>query len=210
MAASPRDVPVMLLHCYPYHREAGYLAQVFPHVYMDVGEAVNYTGARSPAVLAESLELAPFGKALFSSDAWGAAELHHLGALLWRRGMAAALARFVEAGEWTTGGRRPGRHDDRPGQRPARLPPRRLTQRLTRPITVPHHPAPITGACGRELHDLLEGRPVLPVDGRLADDAQRPELDRVELRHGLAGRLRAVEAVHEATSVQPLACTSAS
>ena len=102
LAASPRDVPVMLLHCYPYHREAGYLAQVFPHVYMDVGEAVNYTGARSPAVLAESLELTPFGKTLFSSDAWGAAELHHLGALLWRRGMATALTRFVDAGEWTT------------------------------------------------------------------------------------------------------------
>jgi predicted TIM-barrel fold metal-dependent hydrolase len=101
LAASPRDVPVMLLHCYPFHREAGYLAQVFPHVYMDVGEAVNYTGARSPAVLAESLELTPFGKTLFSSDAWGAAELHHLGAVLWRRGMASALARFVDAGEWT-------------------------------------------------------------------------------------------------------------
>jgi uncharacterized protein len=101
LAAAPRDVPVMLLHCYPYHREAGYLAQVFPHVHMDVGEAVNYTGARSAAVLAESLELTPFGKTLFSSDAWGAAELHHLGALLWRRGMATVLARFVDAGEWS-------------------------------------------------------------------------------------------------------------
>jgi uncharacterized protein len=94
-------VPIMLLHCYPYHREAGYLAQVFPHVYFDVGEAVNYTGAGSRAVLAESLELAPFGKILFSSDAWGPAELHHLGAVLWRRGTAAVLGGFVEAGEWS-------------------------------------------------------------------------------------------------------------
>ena len=101
LAAAPREVPVMLLHCYPYHREAGYLAQVFPHVYFDVGEAVNYTGARSRAVLAESLELAPFGKALFSSDAWGPAELHLLGAVLWRRGMASVLGGFVEAGEWS-------------------------------------------------------------------------------------------------------------
>jgi predicted TIM-barrel fold metal-dependent hydrolase len=101
LAAGPRDVPVMLLHCYPYHREAGYLAQVFPQVYFDVGEAVNYTGARSRAVLAESLELAPFGKALFSSDAWGPAELHLLGAVLWRRGMASVLGGFVEAGEWS-------------------------------------------------------------------------------------------------------------
>ena len=37
-------VPVMLLHCYPYHRGAGYLAQAFPHVYLDVGLAINYAG----------------------------------------------------------------------------------------------------------------------------------------------------------------------
>ena len=36
-AIEPAGVPVMLLHNYPYHREAGYLAQVFPHVYMDAG-----------------------------------------------------------------------------------------------------------------------------------------------------------------------------
>jgi predicted TIM-barrel fold metal-dependent hydrolase len=92
---------VMLLHCYPYHREAAYLAQVFPHVHFDVGEAVNYTGASSRTVLAESLELAPFGKILFSSDAWGPAELHHLGAVLWRRGTASVLGELVTAGEWS-------------------------------------------------------------------------------------------------------------
>jgi uncharacterized protein len=96
-----RQVPVMLLHCYPYHRTAGYLAQVFPHVYLDVGLAVNYTGARSRAVVAESLEVAPFGKLLFSSDAWGPAELHHLGAVLWRRAMAGVLGEWVESGEWS-------------------------------------------------------------------------------------------------------------
>ncbi|WP_237767483.1 hypothetical protein [Serinicoccus sp. CUA-874] len=68
----------MLLHCYPYHREAGYLAHVFEHVYCDVGLAVTYTGAQSAQVIAESLELTPFAKALFSSDAFGAAELFHL------------------------------------------------------------------------------------------------------------------------------------
>ena len=100
-AVQPRDVPILLLHCYPYHREAGYLAQMFPHVYFDVGEALNYAGARSTEVLAESLELAPFGKTLYSSDAWGAAELHHLGAVLWRRGMAQVLGGWVAAGEWS-------------------------------------------------------------------------------------------------------------
>jgi predicted TIM-barrel fold metal-dependent hydrolase len=66
-----------------------------------VGEAVNYTGASSRTVLAESLELAPFGKILFSSDAWGPAELHHLGAVLWRRGTATVLGDLVTTGEWS-------------------------------------------------------------------------------------------------------------
>ncbi|MCF6466937.1 amidohydrolase [Nonomuraea sp. MG754425] len=97
----PSGVDVLLLHCYPYHRNAGYLAQVFPHVYFDVGLGVNYTGSRSDALIAESLELAPFAKILFSSDAWGPAELHHLGAHLFRRGLGRALRTWVRAGEWT-------------------------------------------------------------------------------------------------------------
>src|SRR5262249_33224923 len=36
-ALEPTGAPVMLLHNYPYHREAGYLAQVFPNVYADLG-----------------------------------------------------------------------------------------------------------------------------------------------------------------------------
>ena len=91
---------VMLLHCYPFHREAGYLAQVFPHVYFDVGLAINYTGSRSDEIIAETLELAPFHKILFSSDAFGAAELYHLGALLFRRGLARALDTFSERDGW--------------------------------------------------------------------------------------------------------------
>ncbi|MET8701414.1 amidohydrolase family protein [Kitasatospora sp. NPDC058032] len=92
---------LVLLHCYPFHRNAGFLAQVFPHVYFDVGLGVNYTGAASTAVVAESLELAPFTKVLYSSDAWGPPELHHLGAVLWRRGMSRVLGGWVEEGEWS-------------------------------------------------------------------------------------------------------------
>lgn len=90
----------LLLHCYPFHREAGYLAHVFEHVYADVGLAVNYTGAQSAQVIAESLELTPFHKALFSSDAFGAAELYLLGAVLFRRGLGQALDRWSAADGW--------------------------------------------------------------------------------------------------------------
>ncbi|MBL1118974.1 amidohydrolase family protein [Streptomyces sp. 110] len=96
----PHGTDLLLLHCYPFQRNAGYLAQVFPHVYFDVGLGINYTGVRSDAVIAESLELAPFAKILFSSDAWGPPELHYLGALLWRRGMTRAITAWTGSGEW--------------------------------------------------------------------------------------------------------------
>jgi predicted TIM-barrel fold metal-dependent hydrolase len=93
-AIQPTGVPVMLLHNYPYHREAGYLAQVFPHVYVDAGLATHNLGARAPALLAEALELAPYGKFLYSSDAFGLPELYYLGAALFR----SALSEFLRNG----------------------------------------------------------------------------------------------------------------
>ena len=93
-AIQPTGVPVMLLHNYPYQREAGYLAQVFPHVYVDTGLATHNVGVRAPALLAEALELAPFGKFLYSSDAFGLPELFYLGAALFR----SALSSFLRTG----------------------------------------------------------------------------------------------------------------
>jgi predicted TIM-barrel fold metal-dependent hydrolase len=98
---APSGVPVMLLHCYPYHREAGYLAQVFDNVYFDVGEGLNYVGAQGVQLVAESLELAPFHKQLFSTDAWGPAELHLLGSWLWRRAVCTVAGRWVTRGDWS-------------------------------------------------------------------------------------------------------------
>ena len=94
-------VPAMLLHNYPFHRHAGYLAQVLPNVHVDAGLATHSLGHRAPALIAELLELAPFGKVLYSSDAFGLAELYHLGAVLFRRGLGGFLAGGVEDGAWT-------------------------------------------------------------------------------------------------------------
>jgi len=94
-------VPVMLLHCYPFHRQAGYLAQAFGNVYFDVGLGINYLGVRSVELIAESLELAPFAKQLYSSDAFGPPELHLLGSVLWRRGMARVIGRWVRECDWS-------------------------------------------------------------------------------------------------------------
>ncbi|MEP6696479.1 MAG: amidohydrolase family protein [Pseudonocardiales bacterium] len=98
----PERLPIMLLHCYPYHREAGYLAAAYPQVYVDVGLALNFVGpGRAGAVLAEALELTPFGKLLYSSDAFGLPELYHLSGVVFRRALASLFDDLVDAGEWT-------------------------------------------------------------------------------------------------------------
>jgi uncharacterized protein len=93
-------IPVLLLHCWPYQRQAAYLATTFEQVYLDVGLALHYVGpARARAVLEEALEITPFRKLLYSSDAYGVAEFYHLGALSFRRGLAGLLQDRVDADE---------------------------------------------------------------------------------------------------------------
>ncbi|NUP42961.1 MAG: amidohydrolase family protein [Streptomyces sp.] len=93
-------IPVLLLHCWPYQRQAAYLAAVFEHVYLDVGLTLHHVGpARARAVLEEALEITPFRKLLYSSDAYGVAEFYCLGALAFRRGLAGLMQDRVDADE---------------------------------------------------------------------------------------------------------------
>jgi predicted TIM-barrel fold metal-dependent hydrolase len=98
-ATRDSGVQVMLLHCYPFQREAGYLAHVYPHVWLDTGAAINYTGPNSLAVVRESLEVAPFGKVLFSTDAFGLPELYLCGARLWRRALRLLFEEWISS-DW--------------------------------------------------------------------------------------------------------------
>jgi uncharacterized protein len=97
-----RGVELVFLHCYPYHRNAGYLAAVYPHVSFDVGCMFHYTGASSATVLAEAMELAPWTKLLYSSDAFGLPEFVYLGAVLFRRAMDRVLGSWMANGDCTT------------------------------------------------------------------------------------------------------------
>ncbi len=77
-----RQAPLVLLHAaYPYMREAGYLASVYPQVYLDFGLAVpllSVSGMRK--TIGELLELSPTSKIMYSSDAHSIPELFYLGA----------------------------------------------------------------------------------------------------------------------------------
>ena len=92
------DVPVILLHCWPYHRQAGWVASVYPHVYVDAGLTIAQVGAQAGQVLAECLELAPFTKVLFSTDGYRLPELYLAGAAQFRHSLGAVLDAWVAEG----------------------------------------------------------------------------------------------------------------
>lgn len=94
-----RHVSFVLLHAsYPYVRELGYLAAIYPNVYADVGLAVPHLAADIPAVLRQLLGLAPTSKVVYSSDASQIAELYWLAARWGRWGLGVVLDELVELG----------------------------------------------------------------------------------------------------------------
>ncbi len=91
---------VVLLHCFPFVREAGWLAHLYPHVYLDTGLALGQVGANADAVFREALDVAPFSKVLFSTDAWGAPERVLVGAAVWRDAATRVLTEYVDVHRW--------------------------------------------------------------------------------------------------------------
>jgi uncharacterized protein len=85
------SVPVVLLHCYPFVAQAGWLASVYPHVFVDVSLAMLLAPHRGADLILEALDLAPATKLLFATDASRAPEMFFLAARWWRHGLAAAL-----------------------------------------------------------------------------------------------------------------------
>jgi predicted TIM-barrel fold metal-dependent hydrolase len=94
-------VNFMLLHCYPFVREAGILAQIFPHVFMDVGLVSHYLGPSSGTAIRQAMEIAPFSKILYSSDSYGLGEHYAVSAANWRTAFADLMDECVGSG-WAT------------------------------------------------------------------------------------------------------------
>jgi hypothetical protein len=63
-------VPIVLLHSsYPWTREAGYLATMYPNVYADIGEVFPFLSqGGQEGIIRQILELTPWSKVLMSTD----------------------------------------------------------------------------------------------------------------------------------------------
>jgi hypothetical protein len=93
--------PVVLLHCYPYLREASYLASLHPDVYVDLSLSVPLLGPGCQRAVEEALELAPTTKVLYGSDAAGLAESVWLGTVAMRLALDGALGGWLRSGALT-------------------------------------------------------------------------------------------------------------
>jgi len=98
------ETPFVLLHCYPFVREAGWLASVYGNVWFDLSLTIPHV-SRPGEALREALELAPFSKLLYASDAARTPELYYLAAKWWREALAEVLAESLPPGEAEEAGR---------------------------------------------------------------------------------------------------------
>lgn len=92
-------VPFVLLHAgYPYVRELGYLAAIYPNVWMDVGLAIPQVSSEIPTIWRQTLGLTPTSKVLFSTDAYSIPEIYWLAARWGRWGLAKVLEELIDLG----------------------------------------------------------------------------------------------------------------
>lgn len=99
-----RETPFVLLHCYPFVRQAGWLAHVYGNVYFDLSLTIPHV-ARPAEALREALELAPVSKLLYASDAARTPELYFLAARWWREALAEVLSEALPEEDGEQAGR---------------------------------------------------------------------------------------------------------
>ncbi len=98
-----RACRVLLVHTgYPYHAEAGYMANVLPNVWCDLSEGLPFAGRAAKRIAAEVLEMAPISRVCYGSDAYGSVEPFYTSALLGRQAVAQVLQDLIDDGMLST------------------------------------------------------------------------------------------------------------
>lgn len=99
-----KGLKIVMLHCYPFIRETGYLASVYSGAYLDVGLTIPYTSVHGMrTALHEALHLSPITKVLFSSDAQRTPEMFWIAAKWGRKLLGEVLESSIQEGELDSG-----------------------------------------------------------------------------------------------------------
>ena len=92
------QVNFVLLHCFPYVKEAAYLASVFSSVHLDLSLAPIMVSPAMQQFYREALSVAPLSKIMAGTDGHSFPEAYFYGARSTRKGLAYALASLEEEG----------------------------------------------------------------------------------------------------------------
>ena len=99
-----RACKFLLVHTgYPYHAEAGYLANVLPNIWCDISEGLPFAGNAGKRIIAELLEMAPISRVCYGSDVYGSPEPFYTSALLGKQALRQALGELIDDGFMSAG-----------------------------------------------------------------------------------------------------------
>lgn len=78
-----RSCRVLLVHTgYPYHREAAYMANVLPRVYLDLSEGIPFASSAAWEIIEGAVSMAPLNKICYGSDGYELPEIMYTSAKL--------------------------------------------------------------------------------------------------------------------------------
>ena len=89
------DLRLVLLHCYPFHREAAHLCAVHGGAYMDLSLAVWLAASDGARAMREVVGMCPWSKLLYATDASRLPEVYLVAAELHRDALAEAFGDLV-------------------------------------------------------------------------------------------------------------------
>jgi hypothetical protein len=94
-----RSCRVLLVHTgYPYHREAAYMANVLPRVYLDISEGIPFASSAAWEIIEGALAMAPLNKVCYGSDGYQLPEIMYTSAKLGKQALQDVLNSLVAKG----------------------------------------------------------------------------------------------------------------
>jgi predicted TIM-barrel fold metal-dependent hydrolase len=97
-----RGCRVLLVHTgYPYHREAAYMANVLPRVYLDVSEGIPFASSAAWEIFEGVMAMAPLNKICYGSDGYQVPEIMYTSAKLGKQALQDTLNGLVTKGMLT-------------------------------------------------------------------------------------------------------------
>ena len=91
----------VLLHCFPYEKEAAFLCSLYGNVFMDLSLSISMASPLATNIISDALAIAPASKILAGTDGHSCPESHWYGAVCWKRGLTGSLFDMINAGMLT-------------------------------------------------------------------------------------------------------------